>query len=453
MTDGDHADAGHRGTGHRADADRRADTDRVAAPAVPVSTPRTVAEEVGAAPVAAGNPAATKAAGPGWSSTIVVAVGSTVANLLGYVFNAVMSRTLDLAGFGELGSLLAVIVVASVPGTALQAVIARRLTTGDDEHGYLRDTVLLAAGVGAVVAVLSPLLRAFLDVGSFGPVLWTAAILVPTTVAFGYLGLLQGAGRFRALAAMLVAVQAARVSGGLVAYATGSGTSTALAVGAVVTSALVIAAAPFVGHVRNPAVPGMRLALLRDIAADISPILGVLVLSNLDLLLARHYLTKHDSGLYTAGNLLTRGAFWGPAFVVLVTYPRLAVPAQRAAALRQGVRMLAVIGALGIVVSIAAGGLIPVLLGRDDYRPVAHIAWLYTADGLALVGTQFAVFAGLAVRDHRLGRLVWLAAVVEVGVVAAFAHGSLEQIITVALCTGLALVSTAAIVEGRRPTP
>ena len=111
---------------------------------------------------------------------------------------------LDLAGFGELGSLLAVIVVASVPGTALQAVIARRLTTGDDEHGYLRDTVLLAACVGGAVAVLSPLLRAFLDVASFAPVLWTAAILVPSTVAFGYLGLLQGAGRFRALAAMLV---------------------------------------------------------------------------------------------------------------------------------------------------------------------------------------------------------------------------------------------------------
>ena len=114
--------------------------------------------------------------------------------------------------------------------------------------------------------------------------------------------------------------------------------------------------------------------------------------------------------------------------------------------------MLAVIGALGIVVSVAAGGLIPVLLGRSDYRPVAHIAWLYTADGLALVGTQFAVFAGLAVRDHRLGRLVWLAAAVEVGIVAAFAHGSLEQIITVALCTGLALVTTAAVVERRRPT-
>ena len=407
------------------------------------------------APDGLGGPASSattgRVAGAGWSSTIVVAVGSTMANLLGYVFNAVMSRTLDLAGFGELGSLLAVIVVASVPGTALQAVIARRLTTGDDEHGYLRDAVVLALGVGGAVAVLSPLLRTFLDVGSLEPVLWTAAMLVPTTVAFGYLGLLQGAGRFRALAAMLVAVQAARVTGGLVAYATGTGTSTALAVGTAVTSALVVAAAPFVGHVRQPALPGMRRALLRDIAADISPILGVLVLSNLDLLLARHYLSNHDSGLYTAGNLLTRGAFWGPAFVVLVTYPRLAVPEQRAAALRQGVRMLGVIGALGLLVSVVAGGLIPVLLGRSDYRPVGHIAWLYTADGLALVGTQFAVFAGLAVRDHRLGRLVWLAAAIEIGVVAAFAHGSLEQIITVALCTGLALVATAAVVERRRP--
>ena len=391
---------------------------------------------------------------PAWTATVVVAVGSTTANLLGYVFNAVMSRALDVNGFGELGSLLAVMVVASVPGTALQAVIARRLTTGGGEHGYLRDTLILAGSVGGAAAVLSPVLREFLNVGSFAPVLWTAGLLVPTTVAFGYFGLLQGAGRFVALATMLTAVQAARVIGSVVAYATGGGTSTALAVATVVTTALVVGAAPLVGHrrIRRPA--GTRPALLRDIAADISPILGVLVLSNLDLLLARHFLSKHDSGLYVAGNLLTRAAFWGPAFVVLVTYPRLADPAQRAAALRHGVRMLAVIGTLGLALSVAAGGLIPVLLGRSDYRAVAHIAWLYTSDGLALVGTQFAVFAGLAVHDRRLGRLVWLAAAIEVVVVSAFAHGSIEQIITVAVVTGLALVTAATVVERRRvPAP
>jgi O-antigen/teichoic acid export membrane protein len=388
----------------------------------------------------------------GLRNTVVVAVGSTVANLLGYVFNAVMSRALDLAAFGELGSLLAVMVVASVPGTALQAVIARRLTTGDDHHAFRRDTLLLAGSVGAAVVVLSPLIRTFLNVDSYAPVLWTAALLVPTTVGFGYLGMLQGAGRFRALGAMLVAVQAARVSGGIVAYATGRGTSTALGVAAVVTVVLVVVVAPFVGHRAVPA-RARRSELLRDIAADISPILGVLVLSNLDLLLARHFLSAHDSGLYVAGNLLTRGAFWGPAFVVLVTYPRLAVPAHRAAALRQGVIMLSVIGAAGLAVSVAAGGLIPVLLGRDDFRAVAGIAWLYTADGLTLVGTQFAVFAGLAVRDRRLGRLVWLAAAIETAVVIAFAHGSIEQVITVAVLTGLGLVIAATVVERRRPIP
>ena len=98
----------------------------------------------------------------------------------------------------------------------------------------------------------------------------------------------------------------------------------------------------------------------------------------------------------------------------------------------------------------AAGGLIPVLLGRDDFRAVAGIAWLYTADGLALVGTQFAVFAGLAVRDRRLGRLVWLAAAIETAVVIAFAHGSIEQVITVAVLTGLGLVTAATVVERRR---
>lgn len=383
-----------------------------------------------------------------WSHAVALAVGSSVANVLGYAFNAIMSRSLGVSGYGELGSLLAVITVATVPGTALQAVLARRLSGGGLRAHTAETTGLVAVAVGVFIVIFSPVLRAFLNIDGWAPLLWTAASLVPLTLAFGWQGLLQGSGRYRGLGVFLGAVQLARVCGAVVAALTHTGIDMALAGSTLFVALLVAAAAPVVLRGAGQAAPGKRAVLL-DVARDISPLLGVLVLSNLDLLLARHYLPKHDSGLYTAGNLVTRAAFWGPAFIVLMSYPRLAIPQQRAEALRRGVRLLAAISVLGIAASILAAGVVPIVLGHA-YNAITDKVWLFAASGLALVGVQFAVFAGLAVADRKVGRLVWLAVVAECVIIATRAHGSIAQIITVALSCGAALLVAAAGVELRR---
>lgn len=394
-------------------------------------------------------PQGTAAAPPSaWSHAVALAVGTSVANVLGYGFNAIMSRQLGVSGYGELGSLLAVIAVASVPGTALQAVIARRLSAGQLRAHVLQSTALLSVAVGAATLLIAPALKAFLAIGSYTPLFWVAVSLVPTTIAFGWQGLLQGSGRYRGLGVLVVAIQLARVLGAVLAVATGTGTSMALAGGTLFTVVLVAATAPWVMGVAGPAARGRR-AMLMDVARDISPILGVLVLSNLDLLLARHYLPEHDSGLYAAGNLVTRAAFWGPAFIVLMSYPQLAVPERRSGALRRGVRLLAIVSVIGIIGSILAAGLVPVVLGQA-YEAITDDVWLFALNGLALVGVQFAVFAGLAVGDRRVGRLVWLAIVAEWVIVSRLTHGSITQIIGTAVGCSLTLLVAAAAVEIRR---
>ena len=383
-----------------------------------------------------------------WSHAVALALGTTVANVLGYGFNAIMSRQLGVSGYGELGSLLAVILVASVPGTALQAVIARRLSAGQLRTHVWQITALLAVAVGAATLLISPALKAFLVIGSYAPLFWAAMSLIPTTIVFGWQGLLQGSGRYRGLGVMVVAIQVARVLGAVLAVATGTGTSVALAGGAFFTAVLVAVTAPWVLSVAGTATRGRR-AMLMDVARDISPILGVLVLSNLDLLLARHYLPEHDSGLYAAGNLVTRAAFWGPAFIVLMSYPQLAVPERRSEALRRGVRLLAIVSVIGIIGSIVAAGLVPIVLGQA-YEGITDDVWLFALNGLALVGVQFAAFAGLAVGDRRVGRLVWLAIVAECVVVATLTHGSITQIIGTAVACSLTLLVASAAVEIRR---
>jgi O-antigen/teichoic acid export membrane protein len=57
---------------------------------------------------------------------LVLAVGMGVANAGNYLFNVVMAFLLGPEAYGALAALLAVVLVGSVPGLALQAVVARR---------------------------------------------------------------------------------------------------------------------------------------------------------------------------------------------------------------------------------------------------------------------------------------------------------------------------------------
>ncbi len=385
-----------------------------------------------------------------WRSTLLVAVATTTANLLGYGFNVIMSHTLGVASFGELGALLAVIVVATVPGTALQALVARRIVLAPRQTPVLAGGAAVALAVGLVVAALAPALHAFLSISSYWALTWTAISLVPLTAAFACQGVFQGRRRFVALGAILIAVQVARCGGAVYAALTHGGVSAALAASTVATAVVVAVAIPYVLHTEPHQSTRDLARLLTDLLRDGAPILGVLVLSNLDLLLARHFLSAHESGLYTAGNLVTKGAFWGPSFIAMVAYPHLAVASERAAALKRSVSMLAGIAAVGTVLSIVAGGLVPVLLG-NGYRDIASSAWLFAVDGLALAGVQLALFAGLAVHDRRLGWLIWVVAVVEFAVVSLFSHGSRLSIIGVALGGALVLIVAATIVERLRP--
>ena len=67
-----------------------------------------------------------------WRVALMVAPAMAAANGLNYAFNVVMSRKLGPADYGALAALLAVVLVGTVPGVALQAVVARYTALAHD---------------------------------------------------------------------------------------------------------------------------------------------------------------------------------------------------------------------------------------------------------------------------------------------------------------------------------
>jgi O-antigen/teichoic acid export membrane protein len=181
---------------------------------------------------------------------------------------------------------------------------------------------------------------------------------------------------------------------------------------------------------------------------------ALFVLTNTDLLLARHYLPAQAAGLYGAGALIAKVAFWLPQFVAVVALPRLVDPQRHAGALRLSVLLLVGIGTVVTVGTAALGSLVVKIIGGPAYSELAPYAWRFAALGSALALAQLLLYARLARHDHRATVVVWAAVVVQVSVVSLLAHGSVVAIVDTTLGVVLGLVALGLIAErAREDTP
>jgi O-antigen/teichoic acid export membrane protein len=398
---------------------------------------------------------------------LVVAPAMAAANALNYAFNLVMSRLLGPADYGALGALLALVLVGTVPGVALQAVVARHTTLAGRAVGRLWSRVLVAVvAVGGALGLLalaaSPAVAAFLHLPSLGPCLWLAAALLPLPLLSAVQGMLQGREWFGLLAAVLLVAAVGRLAVGLGLVEGGLGVEGALAATAIGSAVAVLVAVPRLRaqggweHLRRPwrwqgrgspaaAVPG-------EVAAAAAGVLGLLLLANVDVLLARHFLSAEASGLYAAGAVLTKIAFWAPQFVVTLVFPRLVTAADRRRLLG---RSAAVVAAVGVPLVVAAA-LAPRLAARlsfgEAYLDVGPTLPLFAALGTGLALVQLVLFTGMATADRGMYRLLLAAVAAEAVLVAVFLHDSVAQIVGASLAVVAALLVTGFTLALRRPT-
>jgi O-antigen/teichoic acid export membrane protein len=411
--------------------------------------------------------AAPLAAGPSLPRAgLMVAPAMAVANGLNYAFNLVMLRLLEPAAYGALGALLAVILIGTVPGLALQAVVARHtaLRAGDRRAvAELWSRTLVAVswvslGLGLAVAAAAPALSTFLHLGSIVPALWLAANVLPLPVVSALQGMLQGVQRFGALASSLLLNAAARLAVGVGLVAAGHGVDGALAASVagsvlaiVVPLALLRPMLAARGAAAGRSLEPATAALGREVGAAALAFLGLLLLTNVDLLLARHYLVATASGLYAAGAVVAKIAYWAPQFVATIVFPRLATEA--ATRRRLLARAAAVVAGLGLALMVAvaaAPGLAVALPFGAAYGDVGPDLPLFAALGTALALVQLLLFSGIAAGDRKVHRLVGATVAVEVAVIALGPHHSVTGIVGAALAVVGALLAAGWVLERRR---
>ncbi|OLF17782.1 polysaccharide biosynthesis protein [Actinophytocola xanthii] len=379
-------------------------------------------------------------------AALLVSVGVAFTQAASYLLNVAAARMLAPAAFGELGSLLAVLVVGAVPAMGLQTVTALRVARTRESGQLFSLGLATSAVVTAVALAAAPLLVVLLHLGSVLPALFVAVSLTSITLIGLWYGMLQGANRFAALAGLLACEAVGRIGGtlvGLVVFRDATAALAGTALGALAVAAL----GWFV--VGRPRPSRHHRGHVGEVLHAVQAMLALVLLVNLDLVLARHHLPAGEAGEYAVGAIITKIAYWLPQAVAVLVLPRFAEEASRRRLVPRALAICAGLDAVVVLGTATAGPTVVRVVGGADYAGSSLPVWAFAVVGSLLSLTQILLFSRIASADRRSTVLIWLAVGVEVLLVSLWLHDGLTEVVAAAgIATGL-LVAGGALVELR----
>jgi O-antigen/teichoic acid export membrane protein len=389
-----------------------------------------------------------------------MALSISVANVATYGFTVLAARLLGPHEYGAVAALLAAILVVGVLQLGLQATAARRVSADPEhraeiEHEVIRVGWRAALGLGLVLLALSPLLERLLRLDNLVTAIWLALAAAPLTLMGAQAGILQGERRWGALSLVYLAVGIPRLAlgGAFIAWRPDQTAAMAgVALGAVCpavvgwwvlrSSEKFAPGATQFGERRHP-----TREILGEIVHSSQSLLAFFVLSNADILVARHALDPHRAGLYAAGLILTKAILFLPQFVIVVAFPSMSTESGRGPALRRSLMLVGAMGAVGVAVAYSFPRVTLVFVGGSAYAEVSDRLWLFALLGTILSMLQLLVYAVLARGGRRPVLLVWGACVVVL--VAGLTTSSVTALLALVLACDSALLIGLLLTDAR----
>jgi len=394
---------------------------------------------------------------------MLVFAAAMLLNVCAFAFHAIVSRKLGVTAYGALYVVISLALLAGFPSVIVNTVVTKTAA----EFRALHDDAHLRALIVAVCKVFSWGLLFYVaggialavPIGSFLTVpAWTVALAAAMAGAlvlvFALRGVAQGTQDFRGLSA-------AFVTDGILKATLGA----ALAASLGLAGGLI---GFFAGTLISGAYTMWRLwrqygsAARTEFQIDLSRVLtttagaaalaaSTAILSYGDVVVVKHFFDAHDAGVYAAASLAGKILFFLVGFAPTVLLPK-AVHAHS----RGENAIPALSGAMGMVIVLAAAGLIGFLLaGKAILHALVGPAFVAAAPLLPLYGLAMSllgvtnVIAAYSIAIHRFAFSVPLV-VLAVGEIVSIGlyHPTLFGVVTVLVlgnALALAVVALASL--------
>lgn len=375
----------------------------------------------------------------------LLGISMGMANALGYVVVMLLSRPLGPAEFGGYTALSTYGVLLAIPAGVFQVVVARRLAGDDPEQptSALRPAVFIGLTGCVFTALISPALAHWFHLPSSLTAVLLGGMVLPMMLTGCFQGILLGRGRLRALSALYLVNGATRVVAAAVSAVLGANVTGVFA-------AMLVAAAATTGFGAwlcrtDLAILPRTARLAGELVRSNSTLAAYFGLTNVDMLLARHFLSPHESGGYALASTFARAICWGTQFVALIIVPRMQGSRPTRTLLRAS-GIVAAIGAAGLgVVAISPRTWITVA-GGADYAQFGQLALWCVVLGIVWALAQVWLFSEMGGNGGPLGLLTWAVIAAEIAAIAGHWHQSPTQIVAVCM-TGALIVAVAGLIR------
>jgi O-antigen/teichoic acid export membrane protein len=260
------------------------------------------------------------------NGSIIMLLSSTLVSLLNFAYNVVMARMLGPSSFGHVTASVTLLMLASAVTLSFQLVcakfVARNRTPGAKAGVYrtLRGKAwMLSLALGGAMVASQQRLASYLHFPD-PRVLAVLAIGIAAYVPLGVRrGAMQGSCSFQRLSASFIVEAVTRLLTGAVLVAEGYGVLGA--VGAISAAVLAAYFFPALGReLRVKSEEGEPASFHEGIQAIVF-FVGQVTISNVDILLVKHFFAPDLAGLYAAVALVGRLLYFASWSVVSAMFP------------------------------------------------------------------------------------------------------------------------------------
>ena len=274
------------------------------------------------------------------SGSLIILIGSFIANIFNYLFNLLLGRFLSVSDYGLITSLVSLIVFFAVVQATLTGIFAKFTASFRAREETEKFATLFSSGFFLSLATsvtifvfllfLSPLISGFLHVNDI-KILSVIYLYISISIFYALpSGILQGEMRFMVLSAINIISAITKIILGIGLVILGFKVfGAALGVFASMLIAYVLGMGFIVKKLKAISISHLQEGVFLDEFKKYSykfflATIGITIISSGDILLARFFLTPVMSGQYAALSLMAKSIFYLTSPIYFVFFPLIA---------------------------------------------------------------------------------------------------------------------------------
>ena len=266
--------------------------------------------------------------------SLVMFISGLLTGFLNYVFQLYMGRALGPVDYGTLDVLFSIFYVLVAPSGTIQTIITKFVSDykAQDEYGKVRKLIsysfkriLIYGSIFLVVyIILSSYIAEFLNISRVSLVMLMGVVLLLSFMTPVMNGVLAGLQKFNWLAASGVVLTFTKLVSGVLLVMFGFGVYgavNALNIAAVFGLLLPLIPIWFLFEHEKKEIDGVKIFKYGFGALIITTML--MLLTNIDMVLVKHYFSSLESGYYAAASMLAKIIWFASGALIAVMFPKI----------------------------------------------------------------------------------------------------------------------------------